>query len=61
MKKFFGELSVSRGNKNTFLEMNILIKYSTIQVNMVEHLEEFIEMFGGGVSTLVTYPVTKNF
>ena len=35
IKKHFGDLSVVRGNKHTFLGMNILIKYNIIQIDMV--------------------------
>ena len=58
---FFGKLSIMIGNNNTFLGMNIEIKDSTIQVDMVKQLEECIEIFGEDVSTLVTSPETKNF
>ena len=58
---FFGKLSIMIGNNNTFLGMNIVIKDSTIQVDMVKQLEECIEIFGEDVSTLVTSPETKNF
>ena len=45
-KKHFGELTVVRGNKHAFLVINIQIKDNTIQVDMVEQLEECIEIFG---------------
>ena len=38
-KKHFGDLSVFRGNKNTFLGMNIEIKDNITQVYMVENLD----------------------
>ena len=39
VKKHFGEMSVVRGNKHNLLGVNIEIKESTIQVDMVKHLE----------------------
>ena len=38
VKKIFGDISVVRGNKHTFLGMNNEIKYNIIQVDMVRHL-----------------------
>ena len=61
MKRHFEDISFVIGNKHTFLEIITKIKDSTIQVNMVEQLEEGIESFGEDVSTLVTSPETKNF
>ena len=48
-----------RGNKHTFLGMNIEIKYNTIQIDKVEQLEECIEFFGEDVTTSITSPATK--
>ena len=59
MNKHFLNLSFARGKKHTFLEINIEINDSTIQVNTVGQLEDCIEMFGKDVSTSVTYPETK--
>ena len=42
VKKKIGELSLVRGGGHAFLVMNIEIKYSMIQVNMVKQLEECI-------------------
>ena len=53
-EKNLGEISVVIWNKNTFLGINIEIKYSTIKVDMFEQLEDCIEMFGEDVSTSVT-------
>ena len=61
VKKSFGEISVVRGNKRAFLRTNIKIKDNTIQIGIIKNLEECIEMFGEGVSKMVTYPATKNF
>ena len=61
VKKHFGELSVVRGDKHTFLVMNIEINDNTIQVNMVKQLEDCIEIFGEGVSPFITSPATKTF
>ena len=59
VKKHFGEMSIVRGNKHAFLETNIAIKDSTVQVDMVKQLEECIEMLGEDVSTSVTSPATN--
>ena len=58
-KKHFGEISFVIGNKHSFLETSIDMKDNKIQVDMVEHLEGFIGMFGEDFSTLVTSPITK--
>ena len=50
-----------RGNKHTFFVINIYINNNTIQVDMVEQLEECKEKFGEDVSTLVTSTETKEF
>ena len=42
VNEYFGEIYVVRKNKNTFLEINIEIKDSMIQVDMVKQLEECI-------------------
>ena len=44
-KKVFGELSIVRGNKNTFLVISIDIKDITTQVDMVKQMEECINIF----------------
>ena len=59
VKKHFGELSVLKENKHTFLGINTYINNSKIQVDMVEQLEESIEMFFEEVSTLVTSTATN--
>ena len=40
MKKYLEDLSIVIGNKHTLLGINIEIKESIIQVDMVEQLEE---------------------
>ena len=51
-----------RGNKHTLLEINIEIKDSPIQVDIVNQLDECIEMFDEDISTLVTFTTTmKSF
>ena len=61
LQKQFGNLYVVRENKHTLLGMSIDIKDNIIKVDMVEHLEECISMFGGYLSTSVSYPATKKF
>ena len=51
-----------RGNKHTLLGINIEIKDSPIQVDIVNQLDECIEMFDEDISTLVTFTTTmKSF
>ena len=52
VKKHFGEIYVVRGNNHILLEMNIDIEDNTIQVYMVEQLEENIYMFSSNCSTI---------
>ena len=59
VEKRFGEISVVREGKHTFLGMNIEINYNTIQFDMVKHLEECIEICGTDIITLVTSTATK--
>ena len=39
VRKHFVKISVVRGNKHTFMGINIEIKYSAIQFDVVEQLE----------------------
>ena len=59
VKNVFGEIYVLIENKHTFLVINIEIKENTIQVDMVEQLEECIGMFGETVSMSVTSTATN--
>ena len=59
VKKKFGEISVVREGKHIFLGVNIEINYNTIQVDMVKNLEEYIEICGKEISTLVISTATK--
>ena len=58
-KKHFGCLSVMRGNKHTFLGINIEIKNNIIHINMVEHLRGCLTIFGEYFITPVSSPATK--
>ena len=61
MKKHFGDLTITRGNKHRFLGMNITInKGKSIEIEMKDQLQETIDMFvqseGGKVTEEVTSP-----
>ena len=59
-KKHFGELVVSRGNKYTFLGMEIeLVKDGKIKIDMKSYIKEGIEKFGEDLSRGVTSPATS--
>ena len=60
VKKYFVDLSILRGNRCTFLGMNIEIKDNIILVDMVKQLEEYTKMFGEYVNTPVSSSETKN-
>jgi hypothetical protein len=54
ISKHFGDLDISRGNKHTFLGINVKIEEGKIKLNMKEQIREAIEMFGEDVSCAVT-------
>ena len=46
MKKHFGDLTITRGNKHRFLGMNITINQDkSIEIEMKDQLQEAIGMF----------------
>ena len=46
MKKHFGDLTVTRGNKHRFLGMDIAIsKKENIEIEMKDQLQETIDVF----------------
>ena len=57
IRALFGEITVSRGRKHTFLGMNIFMAENrTIQINMKEQLLEAIELFREPINGVVTSP-----
>ena len=64
MKKHFGDLTVTRGNKHRFLGMNITINQKdSIEIEMKDQLQEAIDMFvlseGEKISEEVTSPARR--
>ena len=59
IKKYFGDFSIVRGGKHTFLGMSIEIKNSIIKIGMFENMRECMTMFGEYVSTPVSTPATQ--
>ena len=59
INKHFGDFSVVRGNKKTFLGIKIERKNNVIHIGIFEKLREFMKMFGEDVSTPVLSPATK--
>ena len=57
IRALFGEITVSRGRKHTFLGMNIFMAENrTIQIDMKEQLLEAIELFREPINGVVTSP-----
>ena len=60
MKKHFGDLTVTRGNKHRFLGMNLTInKKNSIEIEMKDQLQETIDMFVLSEGSKVTEEVTS--
>ena len=60
IKKYFGDFSVVRGDKHTFLGMNIEIKNNIIHIDKVKNMRELRKFFEKYVSTPVLSPATKH-
>ena len=65
MKKHFGDLTITRGNKHRFLGMNITINQDkSIEIEMKDQLQEAIDMFtlheGSEVKEEVTSPARRH-
>ena len=58
--KHFGDLTVSRGNKHTFLGIHFEIENGLFKLNMKDQILEAIDTFRDDVSLNVTSPATKN-
>ena len=60
MKKHFGDLTITRGNKHRFLGMNITINMGeSIEIEMKDQLKETIDMFVQSEGSKVTEEVTS--
>ena len=60
MKKHFGNITVTRGNKHRFLGMNITInKDKNIEIDMREQLQEVLDMFSCTVDDTIDKAVTS--
>jgi hypothetical protein len=62
IKKHFGELVISRGNKHDLLGMHMEMNRSnrTVEIEMKDQLQEAIDMFGEDVDKTVVTPALKN-
>jgi hypothetical protein len=62
IKKHFGELVISRGNKHDLLGMHVEMNRSnkTVEIEMKDQLQEAIDMFGEDVDKTVVTPALKN-
>ena len=60
IKENFGDLKVTRGNKQKFIGMNINIRdEKKIEMNMTNQIEEAIEVIGEEVDGTVTTPAER--
>ena len=64
MKRHFGDLTITRGNKHRFLGMNIALHpHQKIEIEMKDQLQKAIDMFeqndGKEVTEQVTSPATR--
>jgi hypothetical protein len=62
IKKHFGELVISRGNKHDLLGMHVEMnrKNKTVEIQMKDQLQEAIDMFGEEVDRTVVTLALKN-
>ena len=56
MKKKFGDFSVMRMMKHTFLGMNIEINNNIAHIELFKQMRECMTIFGDDVSAPVLYP-----
>ena len=60
ISKYFGDLSITRGNKHDFLGMNIKIKNKKVYINMEHQVEEALEWGGVQEGTKPATSATKD-
>jgi hypothetical protein len=62
VKKHFGELVISRGNKHNLLGMHVEMNRNnkTVEIEMKDQLQEAIDTFGEEVDKSVVTPALKN-
>ena len=60
ISKYFGDLSITRGNKHDFLGMNIEIKDKKVYIDKEHQLEEALEWGGVQEGTKPVTPATKD-
>ena len=53
IKKYFGDFSIVRGGKHTFLGMSIEIKNNVIHIDMVQNMKECMTVFGEDNKTVI--------
>ena len=61
IEKHFGALSMTRGNKHSFLGMNIIFNKNnrTVALEMKDQIQESIDMFREAFTEPVSSPATK--
>jgi len=59
LEEEFGVMNVSRGNKHTYLGMNIEIKDKKVHIMMRDYLQEAIDAYGEAITTNATTPATR--
>ena len=60
IEKKFGKMTVTRGNRHTFLGMNFYFPGDgKVQINMKEYIEEAAEVFGEDLSRKVSTPANR--
>ena len=61
LEKDFGKMTVSRGNKHTYVGMDIeLLKDGTVSIQMKDYLDESIKAFGENVKGRSPTPAKTN-
>ena len=61
LKKYFGELTVEKGNKFDFLGMNVHIrKEKKVVIEMRKHIEDALDWFGENIQEKPVTPANKN-
>ena len=59
ISEYFGELSISRGNKHDFLGMDVEIKNKKVYITMKKQIEEAISWYDDHIGGSATTPATK--
>ena len=52
----FGEMTVTRGNQHTYVDMDIIFEHEAVKIHNIEYIKETIELFGEDVGPNAATP-----